>query len=106
MAKKTISTGEPVSPVENLNQNPPTDGPQDNQPPIDESQSIQPPVDDKAPEIPPATEEESIEAEKIVKVRALQSFGTISYSPIKGDVLEVVESLANDWIKYGLAEEV
>jgi hypothetical protein len=43
---------------------------------------------------------------KKVKVKALQSFGGGEYHLTKDEIIEVPEEIAQDWIKYGLAEKV
>jgi hypothetical protein len=43
---------------------------------------------------------------KKVKVKALQSFGGGEYHLTIDEILEVPEEIAQDWIKYGLAEKV
>ena len=43
---------------------------------------------------------------KKVKVKALQSFGGGDYQITIDEIMEVPEEVAQDWIKYGLAEKV
>ena len=43
---------------------------------------------------------------KKVKVKALHSFGGGEYHLTKDEIIEVPEEIAQDWIKYGLAEKV
>lgn len=42
----------------------------------------------------------------MIKVKVLQPFSGGGYAPRIGEVLEVPQEIAKDWLKYGLAEEI